>query len=49
MLNVYLEKFILDTSIKENPMAFLKRPLNTKVYVTPGHHVIIAPNRYKGI
>ncbi|XP_055298586.1 uncharacterized protein LOC129566561 isoform X2 [Sitodiplosis mosellana] len=47
-VNETLEKFILESSIKENPIAFLKHPLNTKIYISPSRHVIIAPNRYKG-
>lgn len=38
----------MESSIKENPIAYLKRPLNTKIYVSQNRHIIIAKNRYKG-
>lgn len=47
-INEKLEKIILNDSVKENPFTFLQRPLNTKIYISPSRHVIIAPNRYKG-
>lgn len=31
-----------------NVLEGLSRPLNTKIYISPRQHVVIAPNRYRG-